>query len=213
MLAAMKPNLLVLNASARISRSLTRRLTQRFADTWSARHPDGVVVHRDLGLTPPPSIDEAWIAAAYTPPDLRTPEMHAALELSETLIAEIEAASLIVIGSPLYNFGMPAALKAWLDQIVRVDRTFAIEDNATNPYRALLQSKPVVVLTSAGSAAFQLGGDAAHLNFLEPHLATLLSFIGLTEHTFLRIGDAEYKNEHYLKTLAAAESSLDALAA
>lgn len=209
----MKPNLLLLNASARITRSITHTLTQRFSNAWLARHPGGSITRRDFATNPPPAIDEPWIAAAFTPPDVRTPGQHAALELSEAFIAEIEAASAIVIGVPLYNFGMPASLKAWFDQIVRVDRTFAMTEDPETPYKALLASKPVIVLTSAGSAAFQPGGPTAHLNFLEPHLSTLLGFLGMTDITFLRISDAEFKNEIYHRSVAAAESDLDRLAA
>lgn len=208
----MKPNLLVLNASARITRSITRTLTQRFANAWLASHSGGSITQRDFALNAPPAIDEPWVAAAFTPPELRTPDQHAALSLSETLIAEIEAASAIIIGVPLYNFGMPASLKAWFDQVVRIDRTFSIVEDPESPYRPLLRSKPVIVLTSAGSAAFQPGGPTAHLNFLEPHLATLLGFLGLTENTFVRIGDAEFKNELYHRSVTAAEAELDRLA-
>src|SRR5690349_13974161 len=115
----MKPHLLVLNASARISRSLTNRLTQRFADTWLAGHPGGSITRRDFSTNPPPAIDELWVAAAFESVDLRTSDQHAALELSEKFITEVEVASTIVIGAPLYNFGMPASLKAWFDQIIR----------------------------------------------------------------------------------------------
>jgi len=209
----MQPALLVLNTSARVTRSLTHQLTGRFARAWLARHPGAALVRRDFALSPPPAIDEAWIAAAFTPAGERTPAQRAVLALSETLIAEIEAATAIVVGAPLYNFGMPASLKAWFDQVVRVDRTFVITDDPAEPYRPLLAPKPVVVLTSAGSAAFQPGGEAAHLNFLEPHVRTLFEFIGLPEVTFVRVGDAGLETETYADTLRAAESALDVLAA
>ena len=116
--------LLVVNASGRVTRSITGRLTDRFARNWSAVHPAGTVLQRDVGIQPPTPVNEAWIAAAFAAPNRRTPEMHAALVESDTLLEEIERADAIAIGAPLYNFGMPAQLKAWFDQIIRVGRTF-----------------------------------------------------------------------------------------
>ncbi|MGV3532152.1 MAG: FMN-dependent NADH-azoreductase, partial [Chthoniobacteraceae bacterium] len=117
--------LLVINSSARITRSITRHLTSRFADEWLLRHPDGRVITRDVGTAPTPMIDESWIAAAFTPPEQRTVEMQAALELSDSVIDEIVEADAIVLGVPMYNFGMPGHLKVYLDQVVRVGRAFA----------------------------------------------------------------------------------------
>src|SRR5688572_16153754 len=113
--------LLVIDSSARSNRSTTRSLTRRFAEAWKQRFGDAAVIRRDLGATPPPAIDEAWIAAAFGEPNGETP---AALFESETFIGELFQADVIVIGAPMYNFGMPAALKAYFDQIVRVGRTF-----------------------------------------------------------------------------------------
>ncbi len=132
-----------------------------------------------------------------------------ALALSEVLIDEIIAADAILLGVPMYNFGMPAQLKAYIDQIVRVGRTFAFDATAENPYRPLLASKPVVAILSAGDGSLHIGGTLAHLNFLEPHLATILSFIGLTDVTFVRAGYDEYQDDRAKRSLAAAESAVD----
>ncbi|MGV3532237.1 MAG: FMN-dependent NADH-azoreductase [Chthoniobacteraceae bacterium] len=200
--------LLVINSSARITRSITRHLTSRFADEWLLRHPDGRVVTRDVGTAPTPMIDESWIAAAFTPPELRTVEMQAALELSNSVIDEIVEADAIVLGVPMYNFRMPGHLKGYLDQVVRVGRAFAFDAAAPEPYTPLLQSKPVVVITSAGDGALQPGGPLAHLNFLDGHLETLLGFIGLTDLRFVRVGYDEYGDGRLKRSLAAAESAV-----
>lgn len=209
MLAAMKTNLLVINASARVTRSVTRQLSARLAAAWQDAHPDGRIVERDIGLNPPAAIDATWIAAAYTPAEARTAAQHASLILSETLIAEIEAADAIVIGTPLYNFGMPAVLKSWIEQIVRVGRTFEIVVSAEGErYRPLLAPKPVIVAVSVGNGAFLPGGDQAALNFLEPHLGHMLGFLGLTETTFVNVAETAAKQGTDWPELIAAEKIL-----
>jgi FMN-dependent NADH-azoreductase len=170
--------LLVINSSGRVTRSITRRLTQRFSDAWQKQNPTGKIIQRDVGRNPPAPVDEGWIAAAFAEPARRTPAMHEALRSSEALIEEIIAADTIVVGAPIYNFGMPAQLKAFVDQIVRVGRTFDFVPGTAEPYRPLLSPKPVLVISSAGDGALHPGGGLAHLNFLEPHLETVFRFIG-----------------------------------
>jgi len=203
--------LLVLNASGRITRSITRQLTNRFAESWRAANPDGRVLQRDLGLNPPPPVNEGWIAAAFTAPTERTATANETLRVSEALIEEIAVADLVLLGTPIYNFGMPAQLKAFFDQIVRVGRTFEFTSEAAEPYRPILSPKPVIVVVSAGTSAMHPGGALAHLNFLEPHLQTVLGFIGFTDVTFVRVGDEEQGGDGFKRSLAAAETSLDEL--
>ncbi len=208
MLGAMN-TLLLVHSSGRVTRSITRRLADRFARAWSAAHPAGTLLHRDVGQFPPSTVNEAWIAAAFAAPERRTAEMHAALRESETLLNEIERADAIVIGAPLYNFGLPAQLKAWFDQIIRVGRTFDFTHDSEQPYRPLLQPKPVVVLVSAGDANILPGGSAFPLATLEPHLTTMLSFNGLSDITFIRVGDEEKPGESHERSIAAAEQAID----
>lgn len=201
--------LLVVHSSGRVTRSITRRLADRFTRAWAAAYPAGTILHRDVGLHPPSTVNEAWIAAAFAPPERRTPAMREALRESDLLLDEIERADAIVLGAPLYNFGMPAQLKAWFDQVIRVGRTFEITGEAVEPYRPLLAPKPVVVLVSAGDAAMLPGGPAFPRATLEPHLATLLTFNGLTDITFIRVGDEEKPGESHDRSIVAAEQEID----
>ncbi|HEX2101660.1 MAG TPA: NAD(P)H-dependent oxidoreductase [Candidatus Synoicihabitans sp.] len=202
-------SLLIVHSSGRVTRSITRRLADRFAATWSAANPHGTIVHRDVGLHPPSTVSESWIAAAFADPASRTSAMHDALRESERLLDEVEHADGIVIGAPLYNFGMPAQLKAWFDQIIRVGRTFAFTGDAADPYRPLLTPKPVVVLVSAGDAAMLPGGSSYPQATLEPHLTTLLHFNGLNDVTFIRVGDEEKPGDSLQQSIAAAEQEVD----
>ncbi len=202
--------LLVIDSSGRRTRSITRHLTARFAAGWSALYPSAEILSRDVGLTPPPPVNEKWIAAAFSDPAAHTKEMAEALALSETFIDEITQAQAIVIGAPVYNFGLPAQLKAYIDQIVRAGRTFAFDPtDAASPYRPLLTPKPVVIITAAGDGSMHPGGAMAHLNFLEPHLATVLGFIGLSDPMFIRVGYEEFQDDRLKRSLAAAETKVD----
>jgi FMN-dependent NADH-azoreductase len=204
-------SLLVIDSSGRVTRSITRHLTNRFAAAWAAQHPRVRVVRRDVGLRPPPPVSEAWIAAAFAQPEERLAGSDP-LAVSDSLIQELEDAEAIVVGAPIYNFGVPAQLKAYIDQVIRVGRTFSFDPTAANPYQPLLSSKPVVVIVSAGDGAIHPGGALAHLNHLEPHLKAVLGFIGLTDLTFIRIGYDEYQDRRLKRSLAAAESEVDRLA-
>lgn len=200
-------NLLVIQSSGRVTRSVTRQLVAHFVEKWKARHADGRVVVRDLTANPPPVVTEEWVAAAFGDPALfpATPVLRA----SEEFIAEIEAADAIVIGAPIYNFGVPAQLKAWIDQIVRVGRTFAFAPGSNPPYVALLRSKPVLVVVAAGNAGLFPGQPLGHFNLLEPQLVNALGFIGLTNVEFVRASLPE-GDESARQALAEAEAAIEA---
>lgn len=200
--------LLVIDSSARTKRSTTRALTARFAAAWKARFGEDAVVHRDLGVNPPGAIDQAWIASAHE----KEGADPAALAESELLIEEIFRADVIVIGTPMYNFGMPGVLKSYIDQIVRSGRTFDFTDSEENPYIPLVPSRPVVAITSKGSGEYEPGGVMESLNFLEPHLATVLGFIGLGDIRFVKVAREEYKDEQWKRMVAEAEKAVDELA-
>ena len=203
--------LLVINASGRHERSITRRLTARYTRQWQEIHPRGRVVERDVTAQNPTPVHERWIASAFAEPSSRTPSMQAALAESETLLNEIESADAIVFGIPMYNFGMPAQLKAYFDQIIRVNRSFAFDASAETPYQPLLADKPVTVMVSVGDGSLLPGGALESLNFLEPHLLTMLGFIGLHSVEFIRVGYEEYQDERLAQALQLAERAIDRL--
>jgi FMN-dependent NADH-azoreductase len=200
-------NLLVINSSGRVTRSITRHLTSRIASGWLARLPGGRVTERDVGTRPPTPVDEAWIAAAFA--DRQPGETSAALRESDRLIAEVVAADAIAIGTPIYNFGMPAQLKAWFDQVVRIGKTFAFDPAAEAAYRPLLEDKPAIIVISAGDGAMHPGGAFWHMNHLEPHLRTVLGFIGITDLHFIRAGYDEFQDDRTKRSLSAAEGEAD----
>jgi FMN-dependent NADH-azoreductase len=142
----------------------------RFAAGWSSRLSGAEILVRDIGVDPPPAVDEKWIRAAFAEPRERTAEMQQSMVLSEVLIDQLFKAEVVVLGAPMYDFERPGQLKAYVDQLVRVGRTFTFNPSAAEPYRPLLEPKSVVVIISAGDRSVHPGGALAHLNFLEPHL-------------------------------------------
>jgi FMN-dependent NADH-azoreductase len=204
---------LQINSSARLARSHTRYLTGLFIAQWRSLRPADVIISREVGTQPPPPVTEEWIAAAFTPPENRNAEMERVLAPSNALIDELIAADLIALGAPMYNFGMPSQLKAYVDQIIRVGRTFELDtSNQKQPYKPLLTGKRMVVMTSSGDAGYQVGGPIAHLNHLDPHIRTAFGFIGITEIDFVGVGYDEFPDDRIRLSLAAAESAVRKLA-
>ena len=199
------PRLLVVNSSGRRVRSVTRRLTGRFAERWLAAHPEGELIERDVTLELPTPVHEAWIASAFAPPEAREPAMRSVLSESETLLGEIESADTLVFGVPMYNFGLPAQLKAYFDQIIRVNRSFAFDAGADEPYQPLLADKPTTVIVSVGDGDLLPGRPMEGFNYLEPHLTTMLEFIGLHSVEFVRVGYEEFQDERLANALESAE--------
>ena len=200
--------LLRLDSSPRAERSHSKQLTASYAQTWQEAHPDGKVVHRDLGTTPPPFVTEAWIAAAYSKPADRTPEMQAALAVSNELIDELLAADALVIGAPMYNFGVPASLKAWIDQVVRVGRTIELPS-----LRGMVADKPTAIITVRGGSSYGPGETQAHLDFEVPYLKAGLGFLGLTSVSVVYVGNLSGGDEVRRNSLEKARAEIQQLAA
>ena len=174
--------LLQIDASVRKERSISRGMGKAFMEHWLALNPADKVICRDVGSTPPPFISEGWTSAAFTPEDKRTDEQNSLLSLSDQLIEEISAADIIIISSPMYNYGMPASLKAWLDQIVRVNKTFTFDLNRGDfPLAPVMHGKSLVLLTSCGEFGFSKSGIREEMNHLGPHLKTVSKYLGADE--------------------------------
>ncbi len=204
--------LLHLDASARIAGSQTRRLGRLFVERWRALRPDDTVVHRDVGREPPRPVTDSWIAAAFTRPERRTPDMIAALAESDRLVDELERADIIVAGVPMYNFGLPAQMKAYIDNIVRVGRTFGLDrTRAGDPDWPMLRGKRLVILSSRGDRGYDPGGWIAHKNHVEPHLRAAFGYIGITDVVSIAVEADAFADQHLAQSLAAAEAAVERL--
>ncbi|MCE7517512.1 FMN-dependent NADH-azoreductase [Vreelandella titanicae] len=194
--------------------SHSRHLTYQFVSQWQSGRPQDTVTYRDIGQNPPSIISHDWIASAFAPEERRESWMKNALTESDQLIDELIAADIVVIGTPLYNFGMPAALKAWVDQVVRPGRTVEFDDtNPIDPYIPKLtdRKRHAVVLTARGGVNMAPGEEMAHMNHLEPHLATALAFIGITRVHYIAIEGQEVGGEVLAKSVAAAIQKVETL--
>jgi len=173
--------LLKLDSSPMGERSVSRKLTGKFADTWLRAHPDGRIIERDLTTLNLGVINGLWIGAAYTPEASRTEEQTAALRLSDGLIAELQEADEYVFGVPMHNFGVPSVLKLWIDQISRVGKTFSY--GADGP-KGLLTAKKATLLLATGGV-YSRGTAMAALDFVTPYLRAVLGFLGITDVTVI----------------------------
>lgn len=194
--------------------SHSRHLGHRFVSQWLARRAQDSVTYRDIGQNPPSFTSHDWIASSFTPEERREPWMKETLIESDQLVDELIAADVLVIGTPLYNFGMPAALKAWIDQIVRPGRTIEVDESRLpDPYVPLLADRPrhVVILTARGGIGFGPGGEMAHMNHLEPNLVTALGFIGFTRFHQIAIEGQETGGEVLAASVEQALREVDAL--
>jgi FMN-dependent NADH-azoreductase len=175
------PTLLHLDASPRGSRSQSRRLGADFLTAFRAANPAAQIVTRDLGRNPPPFVSEAWVEGAFAPADSHSVAAREAIAVSNAYVDELLTADQLVITTPIYNLSLPAALKAWIDQIVRAGRTFA---KSARGFEGLAKNKRALILVTSGSD-FRPGTPGGAYNFLEPYLRAVLGFIGITDVRFV----------------------------
>lgn len=163
---------LQVDSSGRYQDSASRNLTSELVQALAARYGEPDVTRRDLadGL---PFVDAGWIEANFTAPGERRPEHREKLALSDRLVGELEVADVIVIGTPLYNFGIPAVLKAWIDMIVRARRTFRYTEHG--PVGLLRDKKAYLVVATGGVAV------GSKFDFATPYLRHALNFVGITD--------------------------------
>ncbi len=164
--------ILHVSASGRGGASVSRKLSGDLIAALEDRYGSVDVTHRDVakGI---PFVDEAWIEANFTPEESRTAEHRATLAHSDALVSELQAADILVLGTPVYNFSIPASLKAWIDMIARARLTFRYTDSGPE---GMLKNKKAFIVVASGGVAI---GSAA--DFATPYLKHALAFIGITD--------------------------------
>lgn len=163
---------LEVSASARIEGSASRRLSGDLIAALDDRHEGVELIRRDLinGL---PFVDEDWIEANFTPDEARTEKHRKALAFSDSLVAELSNADILVIGVPVYNFSIPAALKAWIDMIARARKTFRYTKDGPE---GLLEGKKAYLVVATGGVPV-----GSPMDFATPYLRHVLAFVGITD--------------------------------
>jgi FMN-dependent NADH-azoreductase len=184
---------LVINSSARAHHSQSRKLTEVFIEYWKSIHINPIIRFRELGNADVPHVNESWITAAFKPEASRSEEDTEALKISDTYLAELREANVIVIGSPMYNWSIPSSLKAYIDQVLRVNETFRVDrTNTQNPYVGLLENKTLFLLLSTGDEGYEKGEYNENMNFQSPYLKTVFNIIGISNiHVFSTKGKPE----------------------
>jgi FMN-dependent NADH-azoreductase len=182
-------NILHIDCSTR-PMSQSRQLSAGLIEALLRAHPDVRVVRRDLGETPVPHADPAFAQAVTSRAALAAGIASGAVDASEALIVEIEAADILVIGTPMHNFGVPSVLKAWIDQVVRVGRTFMPVPTGK---LGLLRDRPVFICIAAGG--YFAGAQANQPDFLTPYLSAVLGCVGLTDIRYLPVQGTAFQDE------------------
>ncbi len=207
-------NILKIDASARQARSLTRMMSDLFLKSWSKTGAESNVIRRDVGLNPPAAISESWIASAFMPPEKRSPEQISMLNTSDEFIEEVAQADVILIATPMYNYGMPAALKAWVDQVVRIGKTFTFDlARGDQPLEPLFEGKTLVALTASGEFGFSPGEMNESAGHLIPHLRTVSKYLGADEMHHVGIEYQEFGDHRFDASKAKATQRVERLAA
>ena len=197
--------ILQINSSARSAGANSTRLADSITARLKAANPAAVVELRDLAANPHPVLDEAALGALFTPADQRTAAQCARAALDDALIAQVQGADAIVLGVPMYNFGVPVQFKSWIDAIAKAGVTFRY--TATGP-EGLLKGKKVYVALARGGVYRDTATDSQ-----VPYLKTVLGFLGMTDVSFIYAEGLAMGTESADKAFAAAQAQIDALAA
>jgi len=175
------PKLLVVEASPRGEYSISRSLMRTFVNTWKAAHPDGDVMERDLAIIDLPYMNLPWLGASLTPLEQHTPAMREVLQVSDELVDELLSADYIAIGTPVYNYNIPANLKSYIDHIVRKGRTLGMTGEG------LVRGKQCTVLMASGGV-YTEGSPIRDRDIATKYLRLILKVIGIQDVTFVAAG-------------------------
>jgi FMN-dependent NADH-azoreductase len=200
-------NILIVDSAATGAQSVSRKLTAEFAAQIRRADPGAQIVRRDVGRAPIPHLTEETVGAIRGGP-AQTEAAEQALALSDALIGELRDADTIVIGAPMYNFGMASTLKAWFDHVLRARVTFRY--NADGKAEGLITGKKAIVIEAR--AGLYSVGPAGAMDSQEPHLRTLLGFIGIDDVTFVRAERLAFGPEAASASVAEALAQLQELA-
>lgn len=177
--------LLYINVSPRGNHSISRQLGDAAVSSWKAKNPNGRMVERDLAKTALTFVDLDWIQGAFSPPEYRTESHKKALALSDQLVAELLDADEIILATPMYNFAIPAALKAWIDHVVRAGKTFRYTA-AGRPEGLVADKKVLAIIASGGSYA-----ESSRMTALDhevPYLRFIFGYMGIRDVRFVQAG-------------------------
>lgn len=189
-------NLLIINASIRDERSYSRKLTQLFVDNWKSRYPDDHFTFRETGLEIIQPITEKWIAGAFIKSEDQTEENQKALQLSNELVKELKENNIYVIGTPMYNWSIPSSLKAYIDQVMRINETWKFRSGKPDgDYVGMLENKKLFILSSRGDTGYAENEKNEHMNFQTTYLKFVFGIMGVKDVTIISLDNEEFGGE------------------
>lgn len=192
---------LIINASVREEKSHSRKLTQIFTENWQKKHPEDLFTYREVGLNIIPPIMENWIASAFISPGDRTEQNQKGVELSDELVKELKENDIYVIGTPMYNWSIPSGLKAYIDQIMRINETWKFRSGEPDgDYVGLLQNKKMFILSSRGDTGYGENEKNEKMNFQTTYLKFIFGIMGVQDITTISLDNEEFGGEIFEKS-------------
>ncbi|GGZ32623.1 FMN-dependent NADH-azoreductase 1 [Echinicola pacifica] len=194
--------ILIINASVRNERSHSRKLTKLFQENWQERFPLDSFSFREIGLDCIPAIDENWIASAFIAPELRTEKNQEGLRLSNVLVKELREHDIFVLGTPMYNWSIPSGLKAYIDQVMRINETWKFRSGKPDgDYIGLLSNKKLYLLSSRGDTGYGKDEKNEHMNFQTTYLKFVFSMMGVKDTIILSLDNEEFGGDLFEKSI------------
>jgi FMN-dependent NADH-azoreductase len=193
--------ILQVNSSARVDGSHSSRLASAIAERVRTENPGASLMVRDLSRAPHPVLDEFALGALFTAAEQRTVEQAARVALDDVLIAEIQAANVVVVGVPMYNFGVPSQLKNWIDAISRARVTFQYTEKGPE---GLLRGKKLYIALTRGGTYRNTPNDSQ-----VPYLKTIFAFLGMTDMQFVYAEGLAMGPEAEQQALASAHAQIE----
>ena len=178
------PTLLHIDASPRGDKSISRRISESYVETWKQKHLDGTIIRRDLATSELTYVDLHWISAPSSTPERMEEDHKRVLATSDIFVEELLSADEVIIGTPMYNFTVPPVLKAWIDHIVRSGKTFKMN---TTGFEGLVHDRKITVAIASGSS-YAAGTPLAPYNKQSDYLQTIFGFLGVTNVQFIMAG-------------------------
>ncbi|ENU29877.1 hypothetical protein F991_02364 [Acinetobacter sp. CIP-A165] len=192
--------------------SLSKMLGQHLIKHWKKQQSDDPVIYRDIGDHTPNFISQLWLEAVFTPEQKRTDAQKAALIESDQYIDEVARADIILITTPMYNYGMPAALKAWFDQVIRINETFTFDlARGDFPLEPIFSNKTLILLSSCGEFGFGEGEIREHMNHLGTHIKVLSHYLGVDQFFEIRSEYQEFGDKRHEDSILSAKQKIEKL--
>lgn len=193
--------ILIINASVRKERSQSRQLSAHFEKVWRKKHPEDVFNYREVGLENIPHVDVDWISSAFVEPGKRNTENQQGVQLSNILIEELKENNIYIISTPMYNWSIPSGLKAYIDQIMRINETWKFKSGQPDgDYEGLLENKSLYILSTRGDTGYGKGQKNEHMNFQTTYLKFLFEHIGVEVRNIVSLDNEEFGGKIFQKS-------------